>query len=153
MSTKSLNDLGNGVGLVYITDVDNKIIDVLPNEGSVESVLRRDGLIRAPFSTQIRPRATFVLTGGTGTITNITIDGVSVFDTSSSITGATVQELAANARDAINAYISAPNYTAISVDDTFYVYALDGVGESANGFVSTIAVTGSLTYSKTVFIF
>ena len=135
MSTKSLNELGNGVGLVYITDVDNKIIEVLPNEYAVESVLRRDGLIRAPFSTQIRPRATVVLTGGTGTITNITVDGVSVFDTSSAITGATVQDLAANARDAINSYLSTPNYTAISVNDTFYIYALDGVGESGRCFI------------------
>jgi hypothetical protein len=149
MSTIGLNKLGTGSGYVYITDVDGNIVSSIPNTRNVAEVIRKDGLIRAPFSSEMRARSTVSLTSGAGTITNITVDGVSVFDTSSAITGASTADLASNARDAINAYISSPNYTAYASGSDFIISAIDGVGESANGFAVTVTTTGTLTASYT----
>jgi len=92
---------------------------------------------------------TITYTGGSGTVTDIVIDGVSIFDTGTAITGGSLAALATATAAAINAFTSIPNYTA-TADGAVVTITSDGFSE-AQGEAITVTETDTLTFTTTAF--
>ena len=92
---------------------------------------------------QTEASGTITFDSGAGTITDITINSVSIFDTGSAITGADLEELATNTADAINSFTSSPNYTA-SVDGTVVTVTATSFSEALNGTAILVTETSTL---------
>jgi hypothetical protein len=97
---------------------------------------------------QSNAKGTITFTGGAGTVTDITIDSVSIFDTGTAITGASLTALATNTASAINSFTSTPNYTA-TVDGTVVTVSAVGFTEAVNDEAITVTVTSTLTTDET----
>jgi len=92
---------------------------------------------------QVKASGTITFDSGAGTITDITINSVSIFDTGTAITGADLEELATNTAAAINSFTSTPNYTAVAAGEVVTVTATS-FGESLNGTAILVTETGTL---------
>lgn len=146
-----LAKLGSGVGLIYLTDVNDNIIDsgVYPNDDFGRELAEKRMIVSSPLTSNISATATVTITAGGGTITNLTYNGVSVFDTSSPVGGASPADTAINLRDAINAYVSSPEYTAVANGNSVIVYLDPSLGSTLNGSVGTISVTATTAATTT----
>lgn len=92
---------------------------------------------------QTEASGTITFDSGAGTITDITINSVSIFDTGSAITGASLALLATNTAAAINSFTSTPNYTA-SVDGTVVTVTATSFSEALNGTAILVTETSTL---------
>lgn len=96
----------------------------------------------------------FRVTGGTAgspnEITDITVNGISVFDTAAPIvhTGDNAT-MATEIADAITAFTSTPNYTAVADGDTVTITAAD-TGPEPNGYVIDVIFAGDVAVSDIV---
>lgn len=63
---------------------------------------------------QVNASGTITFASGAGTVTDIVIDGDSIFDTATAITGASLALLATNTAARINAYTSTGGFTAVA---------------------------------------
>lgn len=92
----------------------------------------------------------FTATTGTNDITDFTVNGVSIFDTATALANATVDGLATDFANAVNAEVSTPNYKAI-VDPTdsslVKVYLDQSAGAALVG--TTPVLTGAATATIT----
>ena len=151
MSVQSeLSKLGSGQGKIYLTDASGNLTGLqFANEPIGRAAAEKMMLISSPVTSNISAIATVVVTAGGGTITNLTYNSVSVFNTSSAITGATTSDTATNLANAINAYVSTPEYTASASGSTVVVYLDPAQGGLLNGSVGTISVSGTTTATTT----
>lgn len=92
----------------------------------------------------IAASALITFDSGAGTITDLTYNSVSLFDTGTPVSGASLLALATNLADAINSYTSTPNYTAIAKGETVTIYADPSQGAALNGEAGTVTVTSTL---------
>lgn len=92
---------------------------------------------------QTEASGTITFDSGAGTITDITINSVSIFDTGTAITGASLALLATNTAAAINSFTSTPNYTA-SVDGTVVTVTATSFSEALNGTAILVTETSTL---------
>lgn len=86
------------------------------------------------------------ITNASGNLTDLSYNGVSVFNVASPVTGATVQDKAIALISAINSYLTTPDYTAAidpSNDDTVIVSLASSSGSDLNGQAGTITFTSS----------
>ena len=90
------------------------------------------------------------LDSGSGTITNLTVNSVSIFDTVTDggdpivISGASLNELASNLVTAINSFVTVPNYTASAAGAVVTISADKAEADTPNTFVVATTVTGTL---------
>lgn len=139
--------LGNGVGSLYLTDINNAIVATVPNNKEGKKTVQLAVVNSAPISSEVAATATIHLTGGAGTITDITVNSISVFDTATAITGGSTTLLASAAALAINSYVSTPDYSAVASGAYIYITAAKGAGSIANGSVVAVSITGTLTWT------
>jgi len=150
MSVKTeLAKYGSGVGYIYLTDVNDVITAQRVNNKEGREDLERLMLISSSLSSNISATSNISVTSAGGDITNLSYDGVSVFDVASPVTGATVEDLATNLATAINSHVSIPEYTAVSSGSVVTVYLSADEGSSLNGTVSAFSTTGSATLTAT----
>lgn len=138
-----IDKLGNGTGYIYITEPDGAtIVTNLANNPLGREAALVDGLTSAPIGGERLAQAALTITAAAGTIDNITINAVSIFDVTVPIAGATTALQAAATVTAINAYVSVPDYTAYAVDNKVYINPMPGTGSTVNGFAGAVMVTG-----------
>ena len=149
----SISELGNGVGFLYITKADGTTVlsSELNNFKGRYNILR-DGLIHAPTGGEILAVGTVNITAGGGSITNVTVNAVGIMGAVAA-TGATASLTGIDLANKINSAISAPDYSAVSIDDgvstTVYIFAAAGSGTTPNGYVVTATFVGPTAGSDT----
>jgi hypothetical protein len=145
----SLAKLGSGVGYIYLTDTSDDIQYQFINDADGVEKSKRFMLTSYVASSNVSAFSTVEVTSAGGNITNLSYDGVSVFDVSSAVTGATTADLAANLSSAINSYVSTPQYTATVSGSVVTVYLASSEGSSLNGTVAASSVTGTAALTAT----
>jgi hypothetical protein len=140
---------GSGVGYIYLTDVNDVLVRVFGNDPAGRNIAEREMLVSSVLTSNISATSVVEVTAAGGTITNLSYNGVSVFDVTTPITGATTDDLAANLAIAINSHLSVPEYTAVSSGSFVTVYLDSSEGDSLNGQVAGISVTGAATMTAT----
>lgn len=147
MSSIKATKYGTGLGYIYLTNASNKILTTLKNNKRGKEQADKILLSSSSVVGETLAVATISFTSGLGDITDITIDGVSIFNTSSAITGLTITEIATNTAVAINSFSSTPNYTASVFEDTVYIFIQSGFGSTKNGSVLAVTSTATLAYN------
>ena len=97
---------------------------------------------------QTNPSGTITFASGAGTVTDIEIDGDSIFDTATAITGASLALLATNTAARINAYTSTGGFTAVA-DGAVVTVTATTPSEALNGEAITTTLTSTLTTTTT----
>lgn len=142
----TIKDFKNGLGYVYVTEADGTtFIKVFPNTPDGGLSAQKLAYFSAPLAGNISATGKFSLTGGAGTITSITVNGVNILG--STATGATLADIAADAVKIINNYSSTPDYTAVVNGNDIIIQALPAAGSGPNSYVVAGAVTGTITYT------
>jgi hypothetical protein len=149
MSFTKATKYGTGIGYIYLTTFNDNIVASYRNNKSGKEMADKIILASAPVIGETLASCTITFTAGAGTVTNLTVNGVSIFDTETPITGASLSALATNTAIAINSFTSSPNYSAQTIGDTVYVFIQSGLGSSLNGSTVSTTVTGTLEYTKT----
>jgi len=149
MSFNKATKYGTGLGLIYLTNSNDTIISTFKNNKAGKEQADKMLLCSSPVIGETLALATITYTSGTGTVTDLTINGVSVFDTGTPISGATLSDLANATATAINSFSSTPNYTAQVLGETVYIFIQSGFGSSLNGSTLAATVTGTLAFTKT----
>ena len=151
MSVSSeLSKLGSGVGIIYLTDSSNNLTQFQYfNDKEGRDFAERQMVVSSTLSSNISAISTVVVTAAGGTITNLSYNGVSVFDTSSPITGATTADVATNLAAAINSHVSVPEYTAVASGSNVVVSLEADKGSSLNGTAAGLSFTGATTITAT----
>lgn len=140
---------GSGVGYIYLTDVNDVIVRVYGNDASGREEAEREMLVSSVLTSDISATSLVQVTAAGGDITNLSYDGVSVFDVTTPVTGATTDDLATNLATAINAHLSTPEYTAVASGSYVTVYLDPDQGSSLNGTVAAFTTTGTATMTAT----
>jgi hypothetical protein len=151
MSVQSeLSKLGSGTGLIYLTDSDGVLTgQEFPNTTRGREIAERLMIVSSPVTSSISATATVNITAAGGTITNLTYNAVSVFDVASPVTGATTTDQATNLANAINGYVSTPEYTASASGSVVTVYLDPTQGSLLNGSTGVLVVTATTTGTTT----
>ena len=151
MSVQSeLSKLGSGTGLIYLTDSDGVLSgQEFPNTPRGREIAERLMIVSSPVTSSISSTATVNITAAGGTITNLTYNAVSVFDVASPVTGATTTDQATNLANAINGYVSTPEYTASASGSVVTVYLDPTQGSLLNGSTGVLVVTATTTGTTT----
>ncbi len=97
---------------------------------------------------QVNASGTITFASGAGTVTDIEIDGDSIFDTATAITGASLALLATNTAARINAYTSTGGFTAVANGAVVTVTATTP-SEALNGEAITTTLTSTLATTTT----
>jgi len=97
---------------------------------------------------QVNASGTITFASGAGTVTDIEIDGDSIFDTATAITGASLVLLATNTAARINAYTSTGGFTAVANGAVVTVTATTP-SEALNGEAITTTLTSTLVTTTT----
>lgn len=143
----NINKLGNGIGYLYIQDLDgNLVVPGVPNNSSGVRSIRQHALVSSPIGYTISAKGSidFETIGSNQNITSIQIDSVEQFDTGSPIAvvaGASTQA-AIDVAVAINSYIpiSGVNYKAVAVGRKVFLLAPESAGASVNGDVVLLTI-------------
>ena len=150
MSVKTeIAKYGSGVGFIYLTDSNDVIKRTLPNDFIGREDAERQMLVSSVLTSNISASSTVTVTAAGGDITNLSFNGVSVFDVTTPVTGATTDDLAANLAIAINGYLSTPEYTAVSSGSVVTVYLDADQGSSLNGTAGASSTTGTAALTIT----
>lgn len=152
----NFNELGNGVGLIYSTDIEGNFINTgSTNTKTNASAIKLDALSRGGegFSLSAKGEIIFDVIGVDDLISSLLIDTVEQIDTSSPVSISTGLEEAA-AQDlatAINNYIpvSGANYNAFTVGKKVVLQASTSFGDTLNGDVVNITVASPLLQTIT----
>lgn len=146
----SISDLGNGLGYLYVTQADGTtfIFNSLNNDENGKELVLRDGTIGAPISGEIKATGTLTLTGAPDDLTALTVNAVPIIGATVPA-AATLADMADDIRDAINTYVSVPDYYAQSSGAVVYIFASAGVGSTANGFAVAAAADPLMTVTTT----
>jgi len=97
---------------------------------------------------QVNASGTITFASGAGTVTDIEIDGDSIFDTATAITGASLALLATNTAARINAYTSTGGFTAVA-NGTVVTVTATTPSEALNGEAITTTLTSTLATTTT----
>tara|TARA_R110000751_G_scaffold92531_1_gene181063 strand:+ start:440 stop:2053 length:1614 start_codon:yes stop_codon:yes gene_type:complete len=153
-----IDKLGNGVGLLYITDItesDYISAGITNNSAGVE-IVKRHALTRSAVGFPIQAQGSFTfdsLVAPGKTILDVTVNGISQIESSINLTfGQSIQEAAFELSNAINDYIatSGVNYTAYVEDATVFLVDSTSSGSSVNGDVIAYSDAGAGTMTTTL---
>lgn len=134
MAANLLQDFGNGLGYVYITQADGTtIVSNIENSAYGVGVVKNDALISAPLAGNIASYGTITFGGVNNNVNGLTVNGVAIISGAVAAAG-TIALTVAAVRDNINAFTSAPDYTAISIGTTLYIIADPSLGSTPNGY-------------------
>jgi len=137
--SKGIQDLGIGLGFVYITEPNGTNIkyNVANTCGSVRSIIKPIAAASASLNANRSGYADLIINAvaGTGNITAVNINGINQIQTAINVSGKTEIEVADEIRNAINAYSvsSGVEYRAITVAGTVKLIADESAGSSVNG--------------------
>jgi len=146
MANNAIKDFKNGLGYIYVTKADGTtFVSTFLNDPRGGASAQDFMYNSAPLAGDIVSIGKVNLTGGTGTITAITVNGVDILG--STTANGIPSVVAPDAVNLINTYTSSPDYKAILSDDTIIIQALVGTGSTPNGYVVAVAVTNTLTYT------
>lgn len=153
--SRQIQDLANGLGYIYITDVSSNILEVLENTEQSARLIKLKGVESSAVGGNRVATAIVEIDAptGNGSITAITIGGINAINTASPITytGATTSTaLAILIETAINGYstgTSSQDFTCQRVDNKIYILSNAGAGESYNGQTPILVNTGNFTYT------
>lgn len=158
-STSSITYKDSSMSIPKSIDIDETVANIVAaSEDLFEAVELTSGTTIAINRTRVRgaenylestASGTITYTTGSGTVTDIVIDGVSIFDTDTAITGGSASALATATAAAINAFTSVPNYVA-SADGAVVTITSDGFSE-LQGETITVTKTGDLANTSTAF--
>ena len=150
MSIKTeLAKYGSGIGIIYLTDSNDVIKYQKLNDTNGREEAERLMLLSSTLSSNISATSVVEVTASGGNITNLSYNGVSVFNTATPVTGATTTALASALALSINSHISTPKYTAVSSGSYVTVYLDAEEGDSLNGQAAGFSVTGTATMTAT----
>lgn len=149
MSFTKATKYGTGLGKIYLTTFNDELIASYDNDKTGKEIADTVILASSPVIGETLAVATITYVSGSGTVTDLTIGGVSVFDTGTPISGASLSALATNTATAINSYFSSPNYTAQVLGETVYIFITSGFGSSLNGSALVSTLTGTLAATST----
>lgn len=150
MSIKTeLSKYGSGIGIIYLTDSNDIIRYQKLNDKRGREESERLMLVSSTLSSNISATSLVEVTASGGNITNLSYNGVSVFNTTTPVTGATTSDLALSLALAINSNVSTPNYTAVSSGSFVTVYLSADQGDSLNGQVAGFSTTGTADLTAT----
>ncbi len=147
-----IQDIGNGLGLLYVLDLNGTIIGTVTNDVHGVRQIRQIGAACAPISTD-RPAVgtiTFTATPA-GNITAVTVNGVSQISLAVAATAGDTAATAASVANAINAFTpgSGPNFTAQAIGSVVNMFSPAGDGTTVNGQTITVAVSNIAITSTT----
>lgn len=144
----SIEQLGNGVGYIYVTDPGNAIVSTMDNDAAGASAALALALTSGPLSGESLASATVTISAVTGSkqVSNITINGVSIMN--ATVTGATAALLNAAVVANINSFISSPDYNAFVSNSQIIIQPSIGTGATPNGYVIVVSQSG-VTYTAT----
>lgn len=136
----AIDKLGNGIGYLYITDANSNIVATWPNYANSVRPFLAEALVSGPLSGEVLATSTvtFTATSGGGTVTNLTVNGVSIMGVVAA-TGATNTALAAAVATKINSTISTPDYDAFSVAGVLTIQPKAGTRSTVNGYVTVVS--------------
>ena len=150
MSIKTeLARYGLGIGIIYLTDSNDVIKHQKSNDINGRDQAERLMLVSSTLSSNISATSVVEVTASGGNITNLSYNGVSVFNVVTPVTGATTGDLALSLAVAINSHISTPQYTAVSSGNFVTVYLNVDEGDSLNGEVAAFSTTGTAALTAT----
>jgi hypothetical protein len=147
MAASVLQDFGNGLGYVYITQADGTtVISNIYNDANGVQTVKSDALISAPLAGNIAAYGIINFGGAPANVTGLTVNGVSIISGVVAAAG-TVALTVQAVRDNINAFASIPNYSAIAIGTTLYIVADPAAGSTPNGYAIAIltAMTTTIT--------
>lgn len=133
-----------------------QVVEIVDNgDGTVEILTPVDGEgLQSIGSENTASKGSVVITGGTGDITNLTVDGVAIIGgtvTAEADTAAGRELQAFNLAVAINSFESTPNYTATVSTNTVTISADKALGASPDTFVVATTSGGTLTTTDNAF--
>ncbi len=144
-----IQDLKNGQGFIYITDLNNNILGPFPNTCEGLRDARLQAAIVATLAGEILATGSVVITNAlAGNITDVSVDGVNQMTSLPvAITVADEAQTAQDLKDSINTGPPAagPRYTASAKNGTVILTAPPGSGDTLNGKLVTITFTGGST--------
>lgn len=142
MAANPLQDFGNGLGYIYITNPSSTIIQNINNDLDGARAALMDAVISAPLSGNIASYGSITFGGVNAAVAGLTVNGVAVIS-GAVPAGASINDTVIAVRDNINAYTSVPEYTAVSDGATLYIIANPSAGSTPNGYA--IAVLTAMT--------
>lgn len=124
---KGIQDIGNGLGYLYMVDVTGAIIQATqPNTVSGVQNMRQQGTSTAPIVAN-RPavgKITVNSVASLGSITAISIYGINQIDSSIAVTTSTASVVAGLIAARVNSFAASPvNFTAQAVDNVVYLFS------------------------------
>lgn len=142
MAANPLQDFGNGLGYIYVTDPSLNVLSNIENTDIGARQALMDAVISAPLSGNIASFGTISFGGVNAAVAGLTVNGVAII---SGVVpaGATISDTVIAVRDNINAYTSVPDYTAVVDGTTLYIIANPSAGSTPNGYA--IAVLTAMT--------
>lgn len=157
---KGIQDIGNGLGYIYVTDPSSNILRVYPNDKDGARNVKIDGVKASAFGGS-RVATSIIQIGvptGTDTISNITVSAIDIIDPASPLnyTPATPPTtLAQDIVNAINSYVGKDgggnrvDFTAVRVDSDVYIFTEADSGDTYNGITPVITHGGGFVYTVT----
>jgi len=151
----NIDKLGNGVGLLYATDItstDYIISGITNNSAGVEQI-KKHALTRSPVGYQVNGRGsvTFTSIGVDGNVLTLEINGVSQISGAVFVSTGNLSQARIDLAEAVNSYtpVSGVNYRAeISGSDVVLVPS-SLVGNEVNGHVVSITTESVLIVATT----
>jgi hypothetical protein len=142
--SKGIQDLGIGLGYVYVTEPDGSTVlyNVSNDINGVRNTVKPLAAAAASLNSNRSASTDLVVdaVSGTGNITAITIGGVNQISSAINVSGKTIVDIANEIRDAINSYsTTGVEYRAVSVSNVVKIIADESAGSSVNGL--SVAVT------------
>lgn len=148
-----INDIGNGVGYLYIADASLNILTAEVNTPQGERNIRASGLTVSPYAARKSAVGTVTVTNATasGSITAVNVNGVNQIASSIPIASTDVAVVAQTIVDAINSFtpLTGFDYTAVANGGVVSIIAPSDVGSGANGYVVAVTKNGSSTFTTT----
>ena len=157
---KGIQDLGNGLGFIYVTDPSSNILKVYQNDADGARNVKLDGVKAAALGANRVATAIIQIPTptATGTITSITISGINLIDITAPISYAAATPPATTAQDvvnAINSYVGVDgsgnevDFTAVRISDVVYIFSPSSSGTTYNGVTPVLVNTGGFSYTVT----
>jgi hypothetical protein len=155
-SRVTFNDLSSSVSktidvddsVATIVSASSQLLAATELNSSTAIAINRMKVKGAENYLQVNPSGTITFASGAGTVTDIEIDGNSIFDTGTAITGASLALLATNTAAAINAYTSTGGFTAVA-DGAVVTVTATTPTEALNGEAITVTDTDTLATTTT----
>ncbi len=148
-----IQDLGNGRGYIYMTNLSNVILKTVRNTNVGARDLRAEGLVVAPMAAKRSAygQLNILTAAGSGTITAINVNGVNQIPSPITVASTDPAVVAAQVATAINGFTPASiDCTASALAGLVLIFAPEQLGETANGYAITVSVTGGAITSSTV---